>query len=605
MAINQLFKVATEFRFEVGSAMVGASNLQDRVDKLSNAADNTLLSFQKMGVGIAASFGLGSGSVLGIIQKSLQVSEKFKDSQLKLSTIFAANKEKFIGPVDSFNSRLAVSEQILKNIAQQAKTFSLPEGQLIEQSSLLAAQLSSKGLAGTNFDNAVNISRDFLKSAPVLGVSPGQAQNQLLNIIEGSATGNNTLFRRLAGETDAFKEFVGQASKFNKLKPAERVEKLTMALRQFTSQSDEVTARTELISNRLLVLKNTITGIDGILKPLGAALTTPISTFIKQVTNQVDGPFRDIFLNLSQTVKILIPDIETLTINLLQLREASRDFSKASTTLGVIGIIGLASKFAFLGRIMRPLIVFGGRAVGFLGGFILNFKTLAVLFRLGAFVVTKLFVPFAALFGLFQIFSRAAAVAKVEDAKALPAILAKFSELANRATNAMAKLFLPFTMVIDAIAKFIAPLFQTSTFLNIVIKPLTTFVDLIDAIGTAMVLATASLQGFFFAIFQFIDNVKSGKIFNLTGGVGDAFRGGIDTFLQDNAQLLQGNEAPISQSVTNIGKVEIKNQFREQLEPDRIAFSLKSQLMKTAQAPTQARGRNFNRGATTAAFGGQ
>lgn len=604
MAINQLFKVATEFKFEVGAALLGASNLESQVNKVAGAADNALISFQRLGLGVAANLGFGTGGAIGIFQKAIQVSEKFRDSQLKLSTIFAANRDKFVGPVDDFNSRLAVSDQILRRIAAEAKKFSLPEAQLASQASLLAAQLGSKGLAGKNLGNAVNIGRDFLKSAPVLGVSPGQAQNQLLNIIEGSATGNNTLFRRLAGETDAFKDFVGNAQKFNKLKPAKRVELLTAALRQFTSQADEVNARTELIGNRLEVLKNVFTGFDGILKPLGDAAAPLVSKFVGDLTKVADTDLRRVFLSLTQTFKLLVPDVESLTINLLQLREAANDTRRAISALGIIGLLGLASKFTFLLRFARPLIGVLGRVVGFVGVLFGKLGGLSIIFQAFGFVVTKLFVPFAALLALFQTISRARAIAKVEDAKKLPGLFADFTELTNRFTQAISNIFSPFTDVINFIAELIAPLFQMSFFLEFLKSPLTAIVTLFEIFGTAVILARASFEGLVLAILQFVDNVKSGKFFSLGDNVKEAFNFGIENFLEKNAQRLNRPDAPISNQVTNIGKVEIKNEFRENLEPDRIAFSLQKQLLKTAQAPTQARGRSFTRGANSA-VGGQ
>lgn len=604
MAINQLFKVATEFKFEVGAALLGASNLEGQVNKLSGAADNALISFQKMGLGIAANLGIGSGGVIGLFQKAIQSSEKFRDSQLKLSTVFAANRDKFIGPVDDFNSRLQVSGVILKNIAAQAKKFSLPEQQLASQSALLFAQLSSKGLAGTNGENAVNIGRDFLKASPVLGVNPGQAQNQLLSLIEGSATGNNTLFRRLSGETDAFKDFVGNAKKFNQLKAAERVKKLTEGLQQFTSQADEVNARTELIGNRLQVLGSVFAGFDGIIKPLGDAAAPLLSKFIGDVTKVVDTDLRRVFLSLTETFKILVPDVESLTVNLLQLKEAANDTGKAVRTLGILGLIGIAAKFAFLARFLVPMVGLLGRVVGFFGGLFTKIGGFGLILRTLGFIVSKLFIPFAVLLGIFQTISRARAIAKVADLKALPKIFAQFSELGNRFIKAISNIFSPFTDIINFIAEAISPLFQFSFFLQFLIGPLESIVSLFESFGTAVILARASFEGLVLAILQFVDNVKGGKFLSLTDNVKEAFNFGIENFLEKNASRLDSGESAISNSVTNIGKVEIKNEFRENLEPDRIAFSLQKQLLKTAQSPTQARGRNFSRGASTTALGG-
>ena len=44
----------------------------------------------------------------------------------------------------------------------------------------------------------------------------------------------------------------------------------------------------------------------------------------------------------------------------------------------------------------------------------------------------------------------------------------------------------------------------------------------------------------------------------------------------------------VSKNVTNIGNVNINQQFKEQLEPDRIAFAVTDQLKKLATNPVQA-----------------
>ena len=45
-------------------------------------------------------------------------------------------------------------------------------------------------------------------------------------------------------------------------------------------------------------------------------------------------------------------------------------------------------------------------------------------------------------------------------------------------------------------------------------------------------------------------------------------------------------------TVVNVGKVEIRNQFRENLEPDRIAVAIKDTFLKKAQAITDTRFRS-------------
>jgi hypothetical protein len=77
--------------------------------------------------------------------------------------------------------------------------------------------------------------------------------------------------------------------------------------------------------------------------------------------------------------------------------------------------------------------------------------------------------------------------------------------------------------------------------------------------------------------------------------VTDIFTTEFDRIMNENLASLKSPDGPIQNMITNIGKVEIKNDFKEQLEPDRIAFTLVEQLKRVAQNPGQG-GRSFSGG---------
>lgn len=596
MALSTLFKVGTEFRFEVGSALLGMKGLQNQVEKVSNAADNTLVSFQKVGVAAAVNLGFGSSSLLGILSRAVTTSEAFNDSQLKLSTILFANRDKFVGPVDTFNERMLVSQAILKDIADDARKFSLPEKPLTQLTSLIGAQLAVKGLSGQNFSTARDVSRNFLKATPLLGVDPGLATGQLQDLIGGNAN-KGRLFERLTAETEAFSPFAKSGTKaFNALPAAKRLEVLTRGLRQFTSATEEVNARTRTLTASTRRFSNIISGLDGIIKPIGDAIRIPIVDMINKVSDIMNRDFRIVFANVAKVIKPLVSDVRGLTINLLQLRRAIDDVRSASQALVFVGLASFLLKLAFFRSALRFVGINLGRIIGFITPFIINMRNLGILFRVASFAVRTFFAPMFLLFGLFQVISRAIAIAKVRDLEALPAALAKLSTLGARAFQAFRNIASPFAEVIDFIADKIAFLFQRSTLLAFVFPVLESMVTILEGLGTVAVLARAGLQGLFFALFQFVDNIKSGKFFSAFEGTGKAFDAGVDDILNKNREGLFGGSAPVVNQVTNIsGGIKIVNQFKENLEPDRIAFALTEQLKQTAQNPTQARGRSFAR----------
>jgi hypothetical protein len=593
--ISQLFKVATEFRFEIGSAMFSAQALQNQVQGISDAASEAELSFKRMAMGAAVNMGLGSGSLLGILQQAIKTSDKFTASQIQLSTIFAANQDKLTGPVDDFNARLSVSEQILKRIAKISQEYSLDEGAFADTVKGLGAVLTNKGLAGTNMSNAIELGRGFLKSSPILGIDPNEAQGQLIRSLEGGAGMGDTLFRRLTSETSAMAEFSsdkGGSKKFNALPAAQRLERLTKALNQFASSNKELDAQANTLSNRMRGLQNTFTGLNGILKPLGDVVLPNIVAMIKQFTEIADTQLRVAFENVAKLIKPFADDLEGLAVNILQIQKLQRDSQRAATGLGVLGIASLVAQFIGFGRVLKFVGVLLKPVMVGLGFLVSKIGYLGIVFKALGFVVSKLFLPFAMLLTFFQIISRAQAIAKLRDLAAIPKIMAVFSGLLERASKAIQVIIGPFMEVVDFFAELLAPMFQTSFYLQLLAPLMEGFVVMLEGIAKVVMLARAGLEGVFFAIFQFVENLMALKFTNLGEGVGTAFNAGVDSILEKYASKLGGDDAPVTTNFVNIGKVEIKNQFKENAEPDRIAFSLTEQLMKVAQNPTQA----LNRG---------
>lgn len=627
MAIPQLFKVATEFKFEIGAAVLGANKLQGAVDGISKSADGALFSLKRMGISAGLSLGFGSSSLLGVASKAIFAFDKLTDQQLKFSTIMAANKDRLTGPIDTFADRMIVARQQLKLLAGDAQKFSLGESELVGTFNLLNAQLLSKGLAGKNFENARSLSRNFLKASPFLGVDPGLARGQLLRSVEGGASRGDPLFRRLTGETQSMKEFVGSAKKFNQLKPHERLNKLISALQEFTSQTEEITARTKTLNGSIRTFKNIVGGIDGILIPLGAVLQKAVVRVIQGATMVVGKEGRVIFESIASMIKPFASDLRGTVINLMQLSKLQQDLKSSSQGLAVLGIsTGLGAMFKWMFKIKKIPVaaIFGGLASGvFVVGEAMRragveaTSLFGVLIRIGAVlagglilakfgllipiltgigvVASAIIPPMLAFLALFQIFSRAAAIAKVADMAEMPALLAEASVLMVRFQNIIGKLAKPINDIFNAIAESISFLFQKTILMKVGLSIFEGFIGTLEFIGFSIDLATSALSGFIEMMMKIVENLSSGNILGMLDGTQDAFSRGFDEMMAFQGRDVNGTQMGTSNNVTNIAKVEIRNDFKENMQPDRIAFSLKEQLLKTAQNPTTARGRTFTR----------
>lgn len=594
MAAPQVFKVLTEFKFETGQAIVSSGKLQQSVDNISKSADAALFSLKRLGLGLVADFGLGASSLLGILGQALKTSENFTKNQLTISNLLSANLQNLTGEVNTFAERLMVSKNILKDIAKDAQKFGLDEAQLAATTKLTAGFLLPKGLAGDNFSGARDLSRNFLKSSPSLGINPGLAEGQLLRAIEGSASMGDTLFRRLAAETAVFqKELAGAenaAKAFNKLPLKRRFELISTGLGQFASDMDVLNAQATQFDRLFTRLRNTFTGLDGILKPLGDVLAGPIKKAFEDLLKILDNEGRTIIQQLSELIKPLVSDLRGFVINLLQLRELGNDLRSASFVTSIIGLAAVLlpflGKLGFIGRFIGPALAFVGKGLGFLA------RGLFLLGPVFGFLISSVvkFLPILAIITtLFQLISRAIAIAKVQDALIIPKLLGELATVLNTLRATLEVAFEPFFRIFNAAAEGIAPVFRLSNLLVL-------FVGIMKKLSEVVLLSLAGIQGAIFAILQVLDNLKAGKFTDITAGVGKAFDAGAESFFEAvnrKTQNPETGETAVASNVTNINKVEIKNEFKEQFEPDRIAFSLKDQLLKAAQNPTAAKGKGF------------
>jgi hypothetical protein len=600
--IEQVFHVATEFRFDIGHALLSSQQLEGAVNKISDAADNALMSFQHLGAGLVAHLGLGSGGLLAILGKAVQISDKFNSSSLSFSNIISSNMKLFAGTIDTFNDRLDTSKMIMMDINKVANQFALPSNELLQMTKLVTPLLAQHGMAGTNFSGSINMAKNVLKSAPNLGINPQDSEGQLLRAISGQAGMHDTLFRRLMTETSAFKDNkITTSQQFNALPADKRIKLLDKSLQVFASDTDVLKNRVNSLSGQLTILTNNFSDFGSVLRPLGDALLKPVVYILQNINQFLDTDGRKIATSFGKLIENVFEDPKNLLINLMQLKNLGADTKKGASLMGIIEIVLLLrslKNFAPLAgvglAVSRGLgMVFSGLKsivglIPFMG--IFRFVMQSLGFVLGT-LLPRMFASVM----LFQVLSRARAIAKITDAQAFITLSPQIADLFTRLKIALENIFMPIGMVIDAIAQFLAPAFELSNWLKLGVFLLDGIVTVLEGLGKASILALAGLNGIFFAIFQFMSNIASLK--NPFAGVSAAFNAGVNDVLDRNANRLLDKGGAVVNQVTNIGKVEIRNDFKENQEPDRIAFTLKEQLLKAAKNPTQGRGSGSLQGA--------
>lgn len=619
-----VYHVVSEFKFEIGQAVLGSQTLQSAVEGVSQAADNTLLSFQRMSLGVAASMGLGTGGVLGIILESIKASEKFGETQRKMANIFLSNQDKIAGGPVSFMEAMSAAGDVMEKVQKQANKFGLPASTLAATTAQIAPALFSSGVAGDNLSTAVTLSRGLLKSAPVLGVDPNMVQGQLLDLVNGRGSAGDTLAMRLMNETSAFKEVGGgkhgaggsksPLASFNALSAAKRVDILSRALLQFGSNADVLKANAMSLTNQFQIMKDSLVGMYSILRPIGQVL----ANFTQEAAVALNKFFKEdgvrIIAHFSSTIKSILGDPKTFIERLMQVSAIKKDVSSVegvlhSSTIGasIASIANILLKFAG-STVSLPVtlisVVFGAITTFFdafqrifpLAGpmikFAAIFATIAgVLFMFPALVpiLGGVAAIMSALFVFFQLLSRAANIAKIADAGQMANIFVKFEQLGNFAIKVFSKIASPFINIFEGIAKWISPLFMVSGLLNFV-------ADSLINIVACLSLFEAVISGVLSSISTFMDYFTSSEMMTnpkgIFGAVGKAYGEEYNRVMKENLDSLNDpTKGAISNQVTNVnGGIHLHNDFKENMQPDRIAFTIVEQFKKISKNPVSSRG---------------
>jgi hypothetical protein len=456
------------------------------------------------------------------------------------------------------------------------------------------------------------------------------------------------------------------AQQFNALSTEKRFQIVSKALEQFSSDADVVAGSAQLLSQRLIAVKNVVMGIDGILRPIGAAISTPLKKGLTIVEKFLDTKGRTIGTQIAGLLDSLLSNPEKLFVTLRQLAQLKEDLARAGHLAHSIGFglfvlwlgkmalgIRTAQTAAGAAGAAGFFSTAGAQFMGFLSGAQKLLTPLGMLgfgFRLMGFIIMRVLAPLALMLAFFQLISRAKAYAQVEDAKAIAKASDTLIPRITRLKDALYSIVSPFETAFDMAARFIAPLFQITTYAklgdgafemlagtlefvgNVVIgtiaifhacftvfsqvlidigkSTIAVFADIGIAIGTVLVTLYQRISDIITAV-QDADFSKAKTLattmpqFDFQWAkpdiksipqLGDMFNKAFNDVMEANLKTLNNKDAGdknVSNHVTHINKVEIRQDFKENQEPDRIAHSLVKTLSELGKNPTQASGRSF------------
>jgi len=605
----QAFTVLTEFKFDVGAAIANSSAVEGAVNKISTAAENVQFALARMSLSFAGSF-LGGGGVLGALALASKVSDDFANSQISL-----ANTLVMTGM--AFEDRMLASKTVMEDLNKIAIENSLNFKELLNTTKLLTPMLLNKGLAGQNLSNVKDISRTFLKSAPTLGIDPQEAMGQLLRTIEGQASMGDTLFTRLTAETAPMKEFLNNTKKWKDLQPHKRIALLREALAQFANDSDAVKARVMTLSGQLAALRN---NIELLIRPIGEVINKFMATALSRINSpELMGRAKKVFADLAGVLENFLQTPEKLYADIAQAKALAGDVKASGSIVGTIaisqGIIWLLSLFKIKIPTLGSVITAAGKSLGkgiksfgvgslkgLMGatwaGLMRGFMTGSVFlvrFSVGlnslVTLLSGFIVPVLVLTAMFQLLSRAMAYAKMfaleELARQLPRIVKAFSALSS--------IFSILNSGFDFFARMLGSVLDPSKFLGF-INIISIFASILEWVSEKLGQAMMGVQGFFFVLFESVNqlmNVFRGNIMDFST---EKIQAAGDAGMQDMYEKIFGKidkgEGGIVNQVVNMD-VKMQNNFKEMLEPDRVAFTIRDQLLKANRNKTGASGRGM------------
>ena len=606
MAASQVFNVLTEFRFDIAHAVAGSKTLQSEVGKVSAAADQAHFAIQRIGMGLVAQTGLGSGGLVGGLYAAVKAADKFEQTQRSIANIMLSNKM-FSGE-NAFSESMKEAALAMEDMRKAANEFSLPAEDLVNFSKLIGATLVSHGLDNSRLEKSIKLSRGFLKSAPTLGVDPGLAQGQLLDAVMGRANMGDTLFQRLTNETTPMKGFGGTAGAkaFNALEPAKRLKVLTDAMMQFGSEAKIVSENAMSLSAQMQRLRDNVTGIFSILRPIGKAIMDPLRKMIFEINRYLETNGKKLGEIFGRIFNDILKDPEKLFVNIQQLRRLQNDVKKAGSLLGIISLVhGLTLALRFFGFTLSGGLIatalrtlMGG--VAWLGKFLFTSGAVALVFRGLAFIFTKVLAPLALMSMIFQALSRGMAKAQIINAKWIADNMVRIAEAFENFKTQMAAIFAPLTMAIEGLSEIFAWIFRLDFTGGVLLSSFEGLNKIFEILGRTIVGLLSIVAGVTNSIIGMVFDLKEGNfkaafkniVPNFQEGMTDLYR----QFYKPPGMVDLSNQQT-AQTKIEIDKIEINNAFKENAEPDRIAFTLKEQLLKAALNPTQAAGRSLS-GAT-------
>ena len=602
MPITKAFNILAHFKFEVGGAIANVNKVQKGLDSLTNSLKETEKGFKVLFASHSLALTGGSAGIVGTLHKMVSASEDYYQTQRKLSTIMVSNSRKQM----DFNMAMRTSSVILKALAKDAQKLALPIEEYTGVFSELAGPMVAKGVAGPNMKNTRDLAKNFMMMSQVFPIQPWQIHN----VLSGAITNQNPLFRILKDDTQEFKNM--SLGRWRGMKYGKKVESLNRAFGQYSANNPEIiNSQIQSLEGQLTILRNMFTSITSVMKTLGDVIRGPLVRGLTEVNRWIGDKLKQSLDTIARVLKPLTGNLERLYIEFEKLKVLSGTLSKSGVASGIAFFIVEIKRFVpWIVKMLATLGLLGGRGALAAGAglatavkWLLRVQTVGqAVGKVMAFVASSLktylafFIPLTA---LFRVIDSARAQAKVADMKRYAAELPIVTEKATEVARALAAIQFPISALINKLGESISFLFQRTWWVEKIYNVLKMFDigNVVKKFSAGMIYLYTSIEQTISAIIKSVVRLVNNPLQlaspteNLSKflqdyqkGMDKALKPRWDALNQHFDKYLKDAEKPPPPVFNHYGRVEIRNQFPENLEPDRLAVAIKESFIKSVQA---------------------
>jgi len=468
-----------------------------------------------------------------------------------------------------------------------------------------------------------------------IGIATGQATEQGLM--------GKRLFKEV-GIEDTQGNIIRTSKAWNKFFESDKLNAivaLNKAMDKFTKNADELEGATNTIGALFQRVKDLFTGFASILRPLGDVILPMVVKYVNMVIKVIENQGGNIVKDLARFIEPITKAPEQFLVKMLSLRHLAADVAKAAWwTSSALALAHLESVISLLGRTaLGAKIGSIATEIPYLGKFftwiVSIAKSIGSLLGTGGGFLTligRLSFLFGFLTIVFQGISRAVEQLRIDK---IIELIKNSDVIANRFTRisaALIEIFRPIDILIDLVSALVYPILRFASGIDNVTGGLNVLTRILEGVSWVV----RNITGVFMAVFTLFNEIVIFFIVNPLNQVIDAFKylgsiitdflgsilpslpslssatgEGSKSFMGYDGSMLdqmkntwygdvikkmesayneysrpylspdqEGKEKAIAQNNVNIGKVDIINQIKHEVQPDRIAFTVAEQLMK-------------------------